>query len=110
MLNFAPGAASDGGNFYASRWLLSWSEMPACLLPRAGMVSFDLFQPYQLRKSHSCNSLGKQNGLVDRLRHLTAQMFAGDVVGAEMLPSVNAAQSCFLGRRWEASEVPYHSR
>jgi hypothetical protein len=63
----------------------------------------------KLRQSHSCNSFGKQNGLVDRLCHLTAQTFASDVVGAEMLPGVNSAQSRLLGRRWKASEVPCYS-
>jgi hypothetical protein len=53
----------------------------------------------KLRQSHGCNSLGKQNGLVDRLCHLAAQTFASDVVGTEMLPSVDPAQSRLLLRR-----------
>jgi hypothetical protein len=52
-----------------------------------------------LCQSQNCDLPRKQNGLVDRLRHLTAQTFASDVVGAEMLPSVNPAQSRLLRRR-----------
>jgi hypothetical protein len=37
-----------------------------------------------LVQSQNYDLFRKQNGLVDRLRHLTAQTFAHDVVGAEM--------------------------
>jgi hypothetical protein len=33
-----------------------------------------------LAQSQNCDSPWKQNGLVDRLRHLTAQTFASDMV------------------------------
>jgi len=52
-----------------------------------------------LGQSQNCDLPRKQKGLVDRLRHLTAQNFASDVVGAEMLPSVNPAQPRLLCRR-----------
>jgi len=77
----------------------SWREMPACLLQRAGIVSFEPASPgSHLTNSQNCASPGKQNGLVDRLRHLPAQTLATDVVGTEMLPSVNPAQSRLLRR------------
>jgi len=41
----------------------------------------------------------KQNGVVDRLRYLTAQAFASDVVGSKMLPGVYPTQSRLLRRR-----------
>jgi len=55
------------------------SENAGRLLLRAGIVSFKPACP-------NCDLPRKQNGLVDRLRHLPAQTFASDVVGAEMLP------------------------
>jgi len=68
------------------------SENAGRLLLRAGIVSFKPACP-------NCDLPRKQNGLVDRLRHQTAQSFASDVVGAEMLPSVNPAQSRLFRRR-----------
>jgi|ERR1700746_1408431 hypothetical protein len=53
----------------------------------------------KFRQSHNCDSPRKENGLVDRLRHLAAQTFATNVVGAEMLPRVNPAQTRLLRRR-----------
>jgi hypothetical protein len=55
--------------------------MPACLQRRAGIVSFE-FVPAanHIWSVHNCDSPWKQNGLVDRLRHLTAQTLASDVV------------------------------
>lgn len=52
-----------------------------------------------LGQSQNCYLFGKQNGFVDRLRHLTAQSFSSHVVGAEVLPGVNPAQSRLLRRR-----------
>jgi hypothetical protein len=77
----------------------SWREMPACRLRRAGIASNLRSQRITLGQSQNCDLPGKQKGLVDRLRHLTAQTFASDVVGAEMLPGVNPAQSRLLRRR-----------
>jgi hypothetical protein len=57
------------------------------------------FPAITLGQSQDCDLPGKQKGLVDRLRHLTAQTFACDVVGAEMLPGVNPTQSRLLRRR-----------
>src|SRR5207237_7442297 len=54
--------------------------------------------------------LSEQNATVDRLCHLPAQILASDVVSAEVLPSVNTAQSRFLRRCGEACEVSRHSR
>src|SRR5260370_14577319 len=76
-----------------------WSEMPACLFA-ARRHSFEpSFPAITLGQSQDCDLPGKQKGLVDRLRHLTAQTFASDLVGAEMLPGVNPAQSRLLRRR-----------
>ena len=67
----------------------------------APALSASILRPRQIKlgRSQSHDLPRKQNGLVDRLRHLTAQTFASDVVGAEMLPSVNPAQSRLLRRR-----------
>src|ERR1700730_12764412 len=84
--------------------------MPACLLRHAGLFSFEPgSRRITLVESQNYDLFRKQNGLVDRLRHLTAQTFASDVVGAEMLPRVDPAQSRLLRRRRETSEVPCHS-
>ena len=67
-------------------------------------------------ESHQSNDLSdvlflsEQNATVDRLCHLPAQILASDVVSAEVLPSVNTAQSRFLRRCGEACEVSRHSR
>src|SRR6266568_4053293 len=50
-----------------------------------------------------------KNAGIDRFCYLFAQSLAGDVVGAEVLPRVNTAQSRFLRRRREAGEVARHS-
>src|SRR6202165_2907704 len=54
-------------------------------------VSFEPASPgnHTLGPSQNRDLLGKQNSLVDRLRHLTAQMFASDVIGPKMLTRVN---------------------
>src|SRR5206468_11175895 len=54
--------------------------------------------------------LAEQNATVDRFCHLPAQILASDVVSAEVLPCVNTAQSRFLRRGGETSEVSRHSR
>ena len=53
--------------------------------------------------------LSEQNVLIDRLCDLPAHTLASDVVSAEVLPCVNAAQSRFLRRSGEASEMARHS-
>jgi hypothetical protein len=81
--------------------LLPEAKMPTCLLRRTGIFTFDPASPakFTLGQSQNCDLFGKQNGFVDRLRHLMAQIFTSHVVGAEMLPSVNPAQSRLLRRR-----------
>src|SRR5438132_7529624 len=53
--------------------------------------------------------LSEQNATVDRLCHLPAQILASDVISAEVLPCVNTAQSRFLRRGGETSEVSRYS-
>src|SRR4030095_10304383 len=53
--------------------------------------------------------LAEQNATVDRLCHLPAQILTSDMVSAEVLPCVNTAQSRFLRRGRETSEVSRHS-
>jgi hypothetical protein len=80
--------------------LLPEAKMPTYLLRRTGIFIFGpASRRIKLGQSQNCDLFGKQNGFVDRLRHLTAQIFSSHVVGAEMLPSVNPAQSCLLRRR-----------
>ena len=80
--------------------LLPEAKMPTCLLRRTGIFTSGLHPgEIKLGQSQNCDLFGKQNGFVDRLRHLMAQIFTSHVVGAEMLPSVNPAQSCLLRRR-----------
>ena len=55
-------------------------------------------------------SSSEQNAIVDRLCHLPAQILTSDVVSAEVLPCVNTAQSRFLRRGGETSEMSRHSR
>src|SRR5207245_9578980 len=50
-----------------------------------------------------------QNAAIDRFGYLFAQSLAGDVVGAEVLPRVNTAQSRFLRRCREAGEMARYS-
>ena len=49
--------------------------------------------------------LVEQNATVDRLCHLLAQIQTSNVVSTEVLPCVNTAQSRFLRRGRETSEV-----
>src|SRR6266481_8936573 len=53
--------------------------------------------------------LAEQNATVDRLCHLLAQIQTSNVVSAEVLPCVNTAQSRFLRRGRETSEVSCYS-
>src|SRR5207237_10868133 len=67
-------------------------------------------------ESHQRNAVSevllqsKQNAPVARLCLLPAQILASDMVSAEVLPSVNTAQSRFLRRCGEACEVSRRSR
>ena len=74
-------------------------RQPNAGVPTAGIVSFQLRAESHSLIPRDCDLPREQNGLVDKLCYLTAQTFASDVVGAEMLPSVNPAQSRLLRRR-----------
>ena len=77
------------------------AKIPACLCRCAPAFSpsFPLPSRMTVWLIAEPDLLGKQNGFVDRLRHLTAQIFSSHVVGAEVLPGVNPAQSRLLRRR-----------
>ena len=61
-------------------------------------------------ESRRCLSTGKQHGIDDGFRNLLPEKFAGIVIGSEVLPCVDAAQSRFFRRGGEGSEMTSYSR